>query len=192
MPSPPAAASPSAPPRHRVADELCEVVSWFQLNRFDPACACFVGEVVAHGLAAARPRIPHDDRTSRRDGGLERRVYAEHRLGERYAEDQERNGHKTEAKAVIRQHNHDDGRQEQQRAAGCENTPCGTPPQKRLPCQNDARREQRDRHQAVGEVAQDLDHGRDDCSHQAHQCRRSGNTPTDHRVVTFRRQGPRV
>jgi hypothetical protein len=65
-----------------------------------------------------------------------------------------------------------------------------------LPRQDNACGEQRDRQQAAGEIAHDLDSGRDDRSHQADQRRRSRNTPTDHRVATFpsskpARRGPR-
>ena len=88
-------------PGHRVADELCEVVAGLQLDRLDPACPRLVGEVVAHGLAAARARVPHHDRAPRWNGGLERRVDAEHPPADRDAQDQERDGRETEAVTVA-------------------------------------------------------------------------------------------
>ena len=99
-------------PGHRVADELYEIVAGLQLDRLDPTCPRLVGEVVAHGLAAARTGVPHHDRAPRWNGGLDHRVGPEHPPGDRDAQDQERDGRKTEAEAVARKH--DDDRREKQ------------------------------------------------------------------------------
>ena len=50
------------PVGHGVTDQLLEVVTGLQLDRLDPARPSLVGQVVADGLAAAGPRVPHDDR----------------------------------------------------------------------------------------------------------------------------------